>query len=198
MANWCSNYLQIKGSKESISKIVDILKQNPTGKNFYETLIGLEPGADYRSHKWYDLNIKRFGCKWDTDYNLEEMRITDDTIGFGFESAWSPPVAFIFELSKQYGVTCTLEYSEPGNEFAGRTISNPDGTFTEEDYEYREGTYKLDMGFWDWLEGELEYWKSEGYTEEDIKENEVPFVTPEDMEKILKRYKEVLEEEDED
>lgn len=197
MPNWCENYLQIKGSKENISKIVDILKQNPTGEKLYETLIGLEPGADYSGDNWYNLNIKRFGCKWDTEYDMSRMLIIDDRIAFNFDSPWSPPIPFIIELSKKYGVTCILGYSEPGNDFAGQTISNPDGTYTEEDYEYREGLYKLDMGFWDYIQDELEYWKNEGYTEEDIKTNELPFVTSKDMETILDMYRDLSETEDE-
>lgn len=190
MPNWCSNYLQITGDKEKITKIVDVLKANTTGENLFQTLIGLEPGADYSGEKWYDLNINRFGCKWDTPYELEYFHIDEDSIRFGIETAWSPPVQFAIRLCQMYGVSCDVSYSEPGNDFTGITKIAPDGSYTEEDYEYLEGMYKLDMGFWEWIDGEVSFWKEEEMTEEELRTERLPFLTDEDFAKVMEMYNE--------
>lgn len=194
MPNWVSNYLQITGDKEKITKIVDVLKADESRDKLFETLIGLEPGADYSGENWYDLNVNRFGTKWDTPYDLEDLRITETSIDFGIETAWSPPIQFAVRLCQMYGVSCNVSYSEPGNDFTGITKVNPDGTYVEEDYEYLEGMYKLDMGFWDWITGEFYDWEEDEMTEEDIRNDRLPFVSDEDFAKLMEMFNEYKEE----
>lgn len=188
MPNWVSNYLQITGDKEKITKIVDVLKADESRDKLFEALIGLEPGADYSGVNWYDLNVNRFGCKWDTPYVLEEFDIDETSINFGIETAWSPPIQFAIRLCQMYDVSCEISYSEPGNDFAGITRIKPDGTYVEEDYEFLKGVYKHDMGFWEWVDGEVSFWKEEGMTEEELRAGRLSFLTDEDFAKVMEMF----------
>lgn len=188
MANLCSNYIEIKGSQKNIKKIADILKENPKGDKLYETLIGLKPEGNYKDD-WYDLNIEWFGCKWDTEYDIEDMTIDTKSITMSVESPWSPPVEFCKTLAKKYKVNCVISYEEPGCDYTGKTTIKSDGDFIEEDYHFLEGKYKLDNeGFWEDIESRLEDWK-ESCSEEEIRED-LSFVDEEDMNEILKMVNE--------
>lgn len=187
MPNWCSNHIGITGKPENIKRIADILKENPKGDNLYETLIGLKPDSDYEKD-WYELNLEWFGCKWDTEYDIEDMNIEENFITMSVESPWSPPVAFCMTLAKKYEVTCKIYYEEPGCDFTGETTINPDGGYEENDYGFLEGKYVLDNeGFWYEIESRLEDWQ-ESSSEEEIRED-LSFVDQEDIEEILKMVK---------
>lgn len=188
MPNWCSNYIEIKGSQKNIKKIADILKENPKGDKLYETLIGLKPNGNY-TDDWYDLNNEWFGCKWDTEYDIEEMYIGKNSISLDVESPWSPPIEFCKTLAKKYKVKCVISYEECGCDFAGKTTIKSDGTCIEEDYHFLEGKYKLDKeGFWEEIESHLEDWK-ESSSEEEIRED-LSFANEDDIQQALKMVNE--------
>lgn len=67
------------------------------------------------------------------------------------ETAWSPPEDFCRLLAQKFGVTINLEYSEPGNYFAGRFTIDEDGNEESESYDYLEGLYHIDEDYF-WME----------------------------------------------
>jgi hypothetical protein len=69
---------------------------------------------------WYDFCVDRWGTKWDIDpYDASDVQIKDNTIEFGFDSAWAPPIGVYAELVDQ-GFEVEATYYEPGMGFVGR------------------------------------------------------------------------------
>ena len=74
----------------------------------------------FDSDHWYDWNVRNWGTKWDVGVHDEdkypETEITnesEDSIGYRFNTAWSPPLPVIGEMSVQYpNLTFTLSYEE--------------------------------------------------------------------------------------
>jgi len=61
-------------------------------------------------------------------------------------------------LAEQYGVNVTLEYSEPGCNFAGKLSVGPDGDIENVTYGFLEGLYHIDEDyFWIEVQNNLEY-----------------------------------------
>jgi hypothetical protein len=69
---------------------------------------------------WYDFCVDRWGTKWDIDpYDTSDVQIEDNTIEFGFDSAWAPPIGVYAELVEQ-GFEVEATYYEPGMAYIGR------------------------------------------------------------------------------
>tara|TARA_Y100000389_G_C17280243_1_gene422574 strand:+ start:73 stop:705 length:633 start_codon:yes stop_codon:yes gene_type:complete len=153
MPNWCSNYVELSGESKDISRVLTILKVREDN-NFFSPLLG----SNNHKGTWYDDNIQQFGTKWDVEVLESEIQSGDTFITFGCESAWSPPVAGLVSVCKKYNLDCIISYEEPGGDFTGRTsIGSSEGIISEEDYEYREGNYRLNNEyFWENLECDLE------------------------------------------
>ena len=70
---------------------------------------------------WYDFCVNEWGTKWDIEpYELEDVTVDDlNTITFGFDSAWSPPV-FVYAALVDQGYAVIAYYNEPGMGFVGK------------------------------------------------------------------------------
>ena len=109
---------------------------------------------------------------------------------FNCETAWSPCIGFVQKVCKKYGVEGRIEYSEPGNDFAGIVEIDENGDeLSIVEMSYREYQYKhlgTDGFFEDFVinveEGIIE-------SEEEIKEN-YSYVDAEDMEEMIRIYRE--------
>jgi hypothetical protein len=74
----------------------------------------------FQSDNWYDWNIRNWGTKWDvanTDnekYLDTELIMDEDTrLQYSFNTAWSPPLPAMKELSLQYPtLKINLDYEE--------------------------------------------------------------------------------------
>lgn len=74
----------------------------------------------FKGDNWYDWNVRNWGTKWDVavsdDDNYPETEIVEewsDRLIYRFNTAWSPPVEAIRELSSQYPeLEFDLEYEE--------------------------------------------------------------------------------------
>jgi len=74
----------------------------------------------FKGNHWYDWNVRNWGTKWDVavrdneeypDTELHDESTT--TLGYKFNTAWSPPVEAITKLSKQYpSLEMNLSYEE--------------------------------------------------------------------------------------
>lgn len=94
---------------------------------------------DYGHKNWYDWSLANWDTKWNA-YNcwtLEDTGINEveDFEAFGFQTAWSPPINVIRELSKLTGETLRMSYYDEGWMFGGVMIASPDGTIIDECYD---------------------------------------------------------------
>jgi hypothetical protein len=192
MPNWCSNWIEITGSKESIQKIKETMEtiEKSDEPNLFMTLVGVPDGVDYEND-WYDTNINNWGTKWDVTLNECNIDFTDESITMGPETAWAPPINFCKSLAKKYGVEVIITYEESGCDFCGRTTIDSEGNSSEEDYLYIEGKYVFDNeSFWCELESYIDsYLDYETPTYEDFIED-YDFVSDKDKERIKTMYDE--------
>lgn len=124
MPNWCQNEVSIIGSWADVALAVAAITKDDhimTFEKFLPRPAGLDGGAacDWSSSHW--------GTKWDVgdDVTLEMSLVpgdTDHAVAYtGFETAWSPPLAFFHQLSQTYpNVAITVAYDEAGADFSGR------------------------------------------------------------------------------
>jgi len=142
MPNWCSNYIEVRGTNSA--KIQELVKAFnlgalcqtvlPVPKELLETLSGhhsdpveqlkLTAETDANIEKfgysnWYDFCTNEWGSKWDI-CEAELLHQDEDGLGFTgfFESAWSPPLGVVEELERQ-GFDVTLRYHESGMCYVG-------------------------------------------------------------------------------
>ncbi len=205
MPNWCSNKIEITGTKEQIALLTKVLEDVPKSKPqeciVFESLIGREPDMskdEYEQGGWYQSNIGWFGTKWDVSYDDCNFNFEEECITMYPDTAWSPPIGFGARLHEMYGVDVELYYEEPGCDFCGRTTIDKEGVMDEEDYSYLEGKYHFDNeSFWYEIENDIEYYKddNDGKTiEEFVEERYSSFVSEKDKEEILKLFKDSINE----
>jgi hypothetical protein len=74
----------------------------------------------YGAANWYDFCTGRWGTKWDVDaYDPEDVVVDQyNTITFGFDSAWAPPVG-VYEALVEDGFEVEAMYYESGMAFCG-------------------------------------------------------------------------------
>jgi hypothetical protein len=83
----------------------------------------------YGYGNWYDFCVGEWGTKWDVDpYEGENVELDDNTIYFGFDSAWAPPIG-IYEKLMEQGYTVLAQYNEPGMAFVGEWDDGADNFF---------------------------------------------------------------------
>jgi hypothetical protein len=74
----------------------------------------------YGVKHWYDFCVNRWGTKWDVEaYDPEDVKVENNTIQFGFDSAWSPPIG-IYEALIDDGFEVVAYYYEPGMGYVGK------------------------------------------------------------------------------
>ena len=90
----------------------------------------------YGANNWYDWCWDNWGTKWETDdpkvdkYYVENGQ-KFDLLAYEFTTAWSPPIAIVTELAKQFPtLELTLDWSEEGG-LAGN-IRAKSGTIYED------------------------------------------------------------------
>lgn len=202
MPNYCTNDVYISGDETSIEKIKFALEsiEDKTEGNVFTTLVGIKPDvtfAEYETEKWYDANISYWGTKWDVSHEDLNVAYSDTGITMSFLTAWSPPIQFFYHLCKQYNVKVEIYYEEPGANFAGKTIIEPEGIVSEEDYSYEEGKYRLteDESFFDNVENSIEFALQNDKTltvEKFLEDYE--YVDEDDKQEIIKLFNEKLKE----
>ena len=200
MPNWCSNYIVISGDEDKISLLKNILEDVPKSKPddciVFTTLVGKEPTItteDYEKGGWFDSNVNWFGTKWDVSYSDCQFEFNDDHIIMMPMTAWSPPVNFVSNLCKMYGVTAVMDYDEGGCDFCGRANIDIDGEIDEEDYGFNEGKYYFDNEyFWESIvENDLEYALEQEITKSQFMLDH-SYVNDEDKKELEKMYDEYM------
>jgi hypothetical protein len=153
MPNWCSNSVQIAGSKEFIQGLAaaatagefcKYIKPVPDaliatvagsfGESDKQAALELQEAANIAEHgyrNWYDFCVAEWGTKWDVGGDdcyievTENLRTGKWVLNFSFDSAWSPPIE-IFEAIADAGHEIEAFYYEPGMAFCGK-FSNENG-----------------------------------------------------------------------
>jgi hypothetical protein len=113
MANYCDNYVTFTGKKEDIETLYQRFKKYDKCEyftHFAEMVLG-EPLSDISTFEW----VYSYGTKWwDIDVTLQ-----DDELVVSGDSAWSPPLQLIAEITKVFNVSAEGSYYEMGMDFAG-------------------------------------------------------------------------------
>ena len=148
MANYCSCNIVISGDENDIKRLFDKLNSEELkGKNLHSENIPLLFESVDEKYDW--------GSKWQI---IDSMEFEGDTLYLYGDSAWKPADGLWEKISKDYNATVSCEYSEPGCDFAGKTIwENGEETFREE-MAYLEYLYQSDNDyFWDEVGYKCEY-----------------------------------------
>jgi hypothetical protein len=191
MPNWCENEITITGDVSEIVKALDSI-ENKEERNVFKTLIGLPDGISQEEYEkdWYNINLNRFGTKWDISCEDCEPQEFDDVLVLTPNTAWSPPTEFCVNLAKKYGVEVEMYYYESGMDFCGKTYILPDGTYIEDDYTYMEGLYKFNSDyFWMEIESLIEYAIEEGQSVEEFLED-YKYLASYDKKELIITFKE--------
>lgn len=122
MANYCWNWAEITGSKETLDIIEERFKKyndwQGTFTEFSRMVLGLDPNV-VPEHETIDEMFNRiytYGTKW---WDLTLDRQSPDTLCISGDSAWSPPLQLLTMMTKVFDVKIEGEYSEPGCDFGG-------------------------------------------------------------------------------
>lgn len=183
MPNWCSNSIKITGTKKQISTIKKILEDIKKSDDpcVFEKLVGApdEKSTTTQSDFW--------GTKWDVCVDDCSFTFSDKIIRLYPATAWSPPIAFGIKLSKKFGVNLEMIYSEPGINFAGKSIIEKGKLVEDLEYGYMEGLYYFDDElFWQELNNNLEYMQENKDLDKKEILSEYPFLSKTDKKELTK------------
>jgi len=148
MPNWCENNLILGHKDEDRIKLVEKTVRNilDTSSDDLKEEQGLMNSFVPRPSKevlgdngWYDWEIKNWGCKWDIyeQWNHDPKPYFDEEkklhcIELGFDSAWSPPIAF-YTTMEERGFYVHATFLEAGCDFIGRYTEGVDTTYSLDD-----------------------------------------------------------------
>ena len=122
MPNWCENTLTVEGDPQ----IVRQFKERANGKGTALALDKVHPMPKALENtispgdkpNWYDWCIENWGTKWEIEAEL----VGEGTgcLMYSFFSAWTPPVAWLKKVAKDYPeLRFRLKYEERGVGFMG-------------------------------------------------------------------------------
>lgn len=131
MSNWCLSTLNIQGVEKNILAVSKQLATRVTNKDYtlghtphkiVFSLTNIVSAANIKDEEWTDWHAKN----WGTERDANEVEIVARNIGeisYDFQTAWSPPIAAIATLAKQWpSLRFILDYSERGLDFGGINI----------------------------------------------------------------------------
>jgi len=180
MPNWCSNSLTLShDNPDMISRAKKAFEESNFFNEFVpvpkDLCISADVGGDtpeqidnLKTHgytDWYTFCLENWGTKWDVSngfINCEEPTCID----VGFETAWSPPIAF-YKKMEELGFSISADYREEGMGFIGEYSDGVDECY---DYDFADDEWRdhLPEHLAEELESEYEFWKE--YQEENTEE----------------------------
>ena len=137
MPNWCENTLTVEGAEKDVQRFKQLAKPKatqadvdlslaslyPIPEGVYQGDLGPEEFQRYGKKNWRDWCITHWGTKWDVVDAALEMDLPDCLV-YRFESAWSPPVAWLKKVAQDFPrLRFTHIYHEPGIGIAGTAIA---------------------------------------------------------------------------
>jgi hypothetical protein len=133
MPNWCSNTIEIEGTKEQINKFVSFLDEQG-GKEWFTFFKPTPP--ELKEEGWYEWNIENWGTKWNCDaqdwVKVENPNEDESSVTFWFDSAWSPPTALYEFIESISTMNIKASYNEGGMGFVGEFVDGVDDCFNYE------------------------------------------------------------------
>ena len=159
MPNWCYNRMNIDSTTEGGRILAEAFRpkyEDERGNPYANPLTDLYPtppelditagfgNQDQELLAQYDANMEKFGFKHWYDWRVAKwdaqvMDFNDDNpkdVYLQFETAWSPPTAFLEWFCKQHPDTVfECEYDEEGMFFEGKTTYDPVNGFHDECWE---------------------------------------------------------------
>ena len=166
MPNWCSNTIEIEGTKEQINAFVSFLDEQ-SGKNWFnffrpcpqelvDTVSGFVGEDKQSAHEtqqkmniekhghadWYSWSVDNWGTKWNCDaqdwMKIENPNEDQASVTFWFDSAWSPPTALYEFIESNSEFIVTASYLEEGMSFVGQFSGGIDECYEFSDAESLE------------------------------------------------------------
>jgi hypothetical protein len=133
MPNWCSNTIEIEGTKEQINAFVSFLDEQ-NGKEWFTFFKPTPP--ELKEEGWYEWNIENWGTKWNCDaqdwVKVENPSADESSVTFWFDSAWSPPTALYEFIESTSTLNIKASYNEGGMGFVGEFVDGVDECFNYE------------------------------------------------------------------
>lgn len=118
MPNWCNNTLTITGDANSIADF-----RSHLGQHEGEITLSFNdfvPRPPEEETNWFSWNCDNWGCKWDLNPQDTSMCFSESELLFDFETAWSPPIAWVDTVSGMFpSLRFKLEFDEPCMNFSG-------------------------------------------------------------------------------
>ena len=184
MPNWCDNTISISGNATSIKNLKEFVgRPLKNGDEKIEqpiySLANIMPStpdatpmlgemSKSTGHEdWYHNNINSWGTKWDVAGNvyMSDYKEGDESIGYSFDSAWSPPTPTTQALSEIFPeLTIEHKYYETGCDFWGIETYKAGEMISEEGGEMSHSAWveSLGMDCWNCNENDdPEYWYSD-------------------------------------
>jgi hypothetical protein len=114
MANYCSNHVTFTGKKEDIERLhIRFKRYNEC--DYFTHFAEMVLGKPLSSIIDGEFDTYAYGTKW-WDF---ELRLEHDGLIVSGDSAWSPPLQLIAEITKVFDVEAHGDYYECGMDFAG-------------------------------------------------------------------------------
>ena len=136
MPNWCSNTIEIEGTKEQINKFVSFLDEQ-NGKEWFTFFRPTPP--ELKSEGWYEWNVENWGTKWNCDaqdwMKIENPSEDQASVTFWFDSAWAPPIALYEHIELNSPLNVKASYNECGMGFVGEFVDGSDDYYEYENLE---------------------------------------------------------------
>ncbi|NBS40877.1 MAG: hypothetical protein EBS73_16835 [Betaproteobacteria bacterium] len=131
MPNWCSNNLTLR--HKDTAKLNEAIAAFEDGR-FFEHFVPLPDG------KWdYGFCCDNWGTKWDTGgENSVVSALGDNTYGFNFDTAWSPPIE-VYRVMCAQGFEIEATYHEQYNGETSSTVRDVVGADLDDEYGISEG-----------------------------------------------------------
>lgn len=112
MPNWVTNNVVIAGPKETL----ELFKRD--NLNFQK----FHPRPSDENLDWYEWNVAHWGTKWEPE-NVSAEFTSDGDLLCKFETAWTPPTAFLTYLTSFWtGITITNTFTDEAFNFAGQSV----------------------------------------------------------------------------
>ena len=164
MPNWCSNTIEIEGTKEQINKFVSFLDEQ-NGKEWFTFFRPTPP--ELKSEGWYEWNVENWGTKWNCDaqdwMKIENPSEDQASVTFWFDSAWSPPTALYEFIESNSEFIVTASYLEEGMSFVGQFSGGMDECYEFSDLDSLEEIPEELVDEWNLIEllEDREEWNDE-------------------------------------
>lgn len=177
MANNCWNYAVLLGNKAVLDEIQERFSKYDDFNYFIEF-------GDYVLKKEVATSKDEYylyGTKW-WQFNIDER--TDNTLTISGDSAWSPPLELLRQISEVYNVTIEGEYNECGMDFGGFFYCE-DGNLEDREMTYFEYQLESDRewAITDLIDNQLDW-------DEEFDEDAYPQLTQKEKEYIKEQLKE--------